>query len=146
MKISLSFVALLFMLCFTSHAKGWFIFNSKSKVVASYLDHNYPNAKKVHQKNNHDTLYHVYFIDNDREFFLDITPEGEVVFKEKEIIYQEVPVCIHEYLGDENNYEYGAVIETEDGRVFYFLHFKEEGGLSEYLFNAQGDLLRRDYI
>jgi hypothetical protein len=145
MKTGLLFL-FLFMLNKSIQAKESSFLRIRYKVVTTYLNQ-HPNAKNVHQINRDDTLYHVYFIEYDREVVLDITAEGKLLFKQKELLFGEIPVGIREhFLEQEEQYQYGAMLETEDGRIFYFLHFQEEGGLSECLFNADGELIKRDYI
>ncbi|HSZ71170.1 MAG TPA: hypothetical protein VK750_00745 [Cytophagaceae bacterium] len=141
------FVSLIIVvLGFSNQAKSLCLLGRKAEVVKQYLVQHYPNARYVHQKRITDNLYHVHFIDNEREFFLDITSKGEVIFEETEMMYGELPKMFDEYLNGLDQYEYGVKIETNDGRVFYFLEIRESSGLAEYLFDSKGNMLMRDLI
>ncbi len=131
---------------FSSQAKDLSFFRSKSEVVNTYLHEHYPNAKHIHQKKISDSLYHVYFIYDNREFFLDITASGKALFEEKEMEYREVPSKIKEHIQYESVYEYGVIIETDDHKIFYFVEIREGKSLGEYIFDEQGNMLKRDFI
>ena len=136
----------------SGQAKDLIFFRSKAKVVTHYLSVNYPNAKGIHQKKITDSLYHVHFIHNDREFFIDITTSGVVTFKEKEMLYNEIPKSIKEYLNkefqfnQESQYKYGLTVELKEGRILYFVEIQEGNGIGEYLFDSKGNVLMRDFI
>lgn len=138
-------VCVLCLLSFSTQTQA-FSLRSKAEVVKKYLHEHYPHARAVHQKMISDSLYHVHFIHEDREFFIDITLSGEVLFEEKEMMYNEVPAMIKEYIRYESLYEYGVKIETNDGRVFYFVEIHEGKLLGEYLFDEKGNMLKRDVI
>jgi hypothetical protein len=127
-------------------AKDFAFFRSKSEVVKTYLQEHYPTARHIHQEKISDSLYHVYFIYKDREFFLDITASGKALFEEKEMEYSEVPEKIKEYIRYESLYEYGVIIETHDHKIFYFVEIHEGKYLGEYIFDEQGNMLKRDFI
>jgi len=131
---------------FSTQAKGLSLLGGKAEVVKNYLSEHYPTARFVHQKRITQDLYHVHFIADNREFFLDITSSGKVLFEETELMYREVPKMFDEYLNGEAQYEYGVIIETEDGRIFYFLEIHETSGLAEYLFDSKGNMLMRNLI
>ena len=130
---------------YSSQAKS-LSFLVKSLPVRTYLLKHHPHAKSIHQRKVSDSLYHVYFIDNNREFFIDITSSGEALFEEKEMMYLEVPLFLQEYLNGEKQYEYGVKVETNDGKVFYFMEIQEINGLAEYVFDENGKMLMRDLI
>jgi len=131
---------------FSSQAKSLSFLRVKSHAVKAYLLEHHPHARAIHQKQISDSLYHVYFIDNGREFFMDITASGEALFEEKEMMYLEVPLFLQDYLNGETQYEYGVKVETNDGKVFYFMEIQEINGLAEYVFDAKGKLLLRSLI
>ena len=134
-----------FLLSFSNQAEA-FSFRSKAEVVKKYLHQHYPHARGIRQEMISDSLYHVHFIHEDREFFLDITLSGEVLFEETEMMYNEVPANIKEIVRYESLYEYGVMVETNDGRVFYFVEIHEGKLLGEYLFDDKGNLLSRDVL
>ncbi|MDF2456630.1 MAG: hypothetical protein K0R51_2623 [Cytophagaceae bacterium] len=131
---------------FSSQAKSLSFLRVKSHAVKAYLLEHHPHARAIHQKKISDSLYHVYFIEHGREVFVDITSAGEALFEEKEMMYLEVPLFLQEYLNGEKQYDYGVKVETQDGKVFYFMEIYEIGGLVEYVFDANGKMLMRHLI
>ena len=131
---------------FSSQAKDFSFFRGKSDVVKNYLHEHHPSAKHIHQEKISDSLYHVYFIYDNREFFLDITTSGKALFEEREMEYSEVPAKIKEYIRYESLYEYGVIIETNDHKILYFVEIQEGKSLGEYVFDEHGNMLKRDLI
>lgn len=143
---SLLVLLIVMTLGFSSQAKSLSFLRVKSHAVKAYLLEHHPHARAIHQKQISDSLYHVYFIDHDREFFVDITSSGEALFVEKEMMYREVPLFLQDYLNGEKQYEYGVKVKTNDGRVFYFMEIQEFSGMAEYVFDEKGELLMRNLI
>ena len=98
--------------------------NLPSKIV-TYMKENYPNATKVEwiKANNQDyknTVYQADFYDNGLLVILEITPEGEVLAKETELLTKDIPKDMLFYIQG-HKLKYVARIDYNDEKSVYVM-------------------------
>jgi len=117
------FAAILFSVLALQVAQAKDLSKNLPEKIATYMKDNYPNATKVDwtKENNTDTaVYQADFYDNGLLVILEITPEGEVLAKETELLTHDIPKDMLFYIQG-HKLKYVARIDYNNEKPVYVM-------------------------